>query len=273
MINSFKKEIIEPVGLLDSGVGGLSVLAQLYKLMPYKNYIFFGDTKNLPYGTKTPEEIYQFTKEILDFFITKNVKNVVIACNTTSAVAYDKLKNNFEGRLNIYPLIQHAAKYALENLKNNDTIAILATKATVNSKKYTHEIQKLNPSINVIEIDCSGFVEIVENRLYNKKESLELIKSKLDIAKKAGAKEIILGCTHYPYLVDIFKKFYDVKYFNPAICISHIVKNEIKTPDYKDSKIDFYVSANPLEFKLSAKTFFDIKDEVKTIDFSKIYCA
>ena len=131
MINSFKKEIIEPVGLLDSGVGGLSVLAQLYKLMPYKNYIFFGDTKNLPYGTKTPEEIYQFTKEILDFFITKNVKNVVIACNTTSAVAYDKLKNNFEGRLNIYPLIQHAAKYALENLKNNDTIAILATKATV----------------------------------------------------------------------------------------------------------------------------------------------
>ena len=264
MINSNSQK--ESIGVLDSGVGGLSVLSQLYKLMPNKNYIFFGDTKNLPYGTKSSDEIYRFTKEILDFFITKNVKNVVIACNTTSAVAYDKLCQEFSEKLKIYPLIQHAAPNAIQNLKDNDTIAILATKATVNSHKYLNEIHKINPKINVIEIDCSGFVEIVENRLYEDSESFEFIKEKLEIAKQANAKKIILGCTHYPYLVEIFKKIYDVEYFNPAICISEIVKNEIKTPDYCDSKIEFCVSKSPQEFKLSAKTFFDIKDEVKIIE-------
>lgn len=269
MINTIQKNTIEPIGVLDSGVGGLSVLSKLYKLMPDKNYIFFGDTKNLPYGTKTPKQIFEYTKEILEFFIVKNVKNVVIACNTTSAVAYDELKNYFKDKLKIYPLIQYAAKYAVENLNNNDTIAVLATKATVNSKKYTSEIKKINPNINVIEIDCSGFVEIVENRLYEDIESVKFIESKLEIAKKYNAKRIILGCTHYPYLTNIFKKIYNTDYFDPAICVSNIVKAQIKTPDCNNSRIDFYVSKNPSEFKLSAKAFFDIKNEVKIIDFSK----
>lgn len=269
MINLSQKNLIEPIGVLDSGVGGLSVLAQLYKLMPDKNYIFFGDTKNLPYGTKTPEQIFEYTKEIFEFFISKNVKNVVIACNTTSAVAYEELNKRFMNKLKIYPLIQFAAKYAVQNLKNNDTIAVLATKATVNSKKYTQEIKKINPAVNVVEIDCTGFVEIVENRLYEDIESIKFIESKLKIADQYNAKRIILGCTHYPYLVNIFNKIYECEYFNPAICVANIVKQEIKTPDYKDSKIDFYVSKAPSEFKLSAKTFFDIKDEIKIIDFSK----
>ncbi len=260
---------IERIGLLDSGVGGLSVLSQLYKIMPDKNYIFFGDTKNLPYGTKTGKEIFKFTKEILEFFIAKNVKNAIIACNTTSAVAYDELREYFKNRIKIFPLIQLCAPCAVDNLKENDTIAVLATKATVNSGKYRSEIHKINNKINVLELDCTGFVEIVENRLYKEESSIELIKSKLEIAKKHNAKKIILGCTHYPYLESIFRKIYDVEYFNPAVEIAKIVKNEIKTPDSKHAGIDFCVSGAPLEFKLSAKMFFDIKSDIEVVDLSK----
>ena len=116
--------INEYIGVLDSGVGGLSILSELYKVMPDKNYIYVGDTKNIPYGTKTPFEVYSYTKDILNYFLKNNVKNVVIACNTTSAVAYDELKKEFENKLKIFPLIQSIASYAVEGLKDNDTIAL-----------------------------------------------------------------------------------------------------------------------------------------------------
>ncbi len=253
----------EYIGVLDSGVGGLSVLSELHKLMPNQDYIYFGDTKNIPYGTKSQEEIYTFTKNILNFFMTKNVKNVVFACNTTSAVAYEQLKKDFENKLKIFPLIQTVAKSIQEDLSDGDTVAILATRATINSNKYTEEIKKYNKNLNIIGIDCTGFVEIVENRLYEDKNSLELIKSKLALAK--DSKRIVLGCTHYPYLVDIFKTILNKDYFNPAICLSKIVKESINQTK-KEGSVEFYVSKNPDNFKQSGKMFFDIKNEVKLAD-------
>ena len=254
------------IGLLDSGVGGLSVLSELRIVMPNKHYVFFGDTKNVPYGTKTPKEIFNYTKNILEFFISKEIKTAVFACNTTSAVAYDELKNHFQDKIKIYPLIQSVAKSATENLKDNDTIAVLATKATINSKKYNEEIKKYNPNLNVVGIDCTGFVEIVENRLYDNPNSIELIKEKLEIARKNSAKRIILGCTHYPYLESIFKNILNVEYFNPAKTIAQIVKNDTKDNLSNESTFEFYVSKNPDDFIKSAKMFFDIK-EAKLIEF------
>lgn len=248
----------EYIGLLDSGVGGLSVLRRLVDIMPDRNYIFFGDTKNVPYGTKTPQEIFSYTKEILEFFIKQNVKNVVFACNTTSAVAYDKLKENFSSKLNIFPLIQTVAKSAILNLKDNDTIAICATKATINSHKYREEIQKINPKINVLELDCTGFVEIVENRLYNDVSSINLIKEKLEIVRKANSKRVVLGCTHYPYLEPIFKKILDVEYFDPAISLAKAVKANIGNSAI-GSERRFFVSKNPENFIKSAKMFYEVE--------------
>ena len=246
------------IGLLDSGVGGLSVLRALYNVASENNYIFFGDTKNIPYGTKSHDEILGYTTNILNFFVSKNVKYVAIACNTTSALAYEELKEKFKDKLKIFPLIQSVAKPALKGLKDNDTIAVLATRATVNSNKYEEVLKKENPNINVSSIDCTGFVEIVEQRLYNKKESIELIKSKIDIAKKSNAKRVILGCTHYPYLVDIFKKLYNVDYFDPALHLADIVKENIDNST-KGKKMEFYVSKDPEEFISSAKMFFNVE--------------
>lgn len=251
---------INTIGLLDSGVGGLSVLSELYKLMPDKNYVFFGDTKNVPYGTKSSNEIFELTKNILNFFIKKEINTVVFACNTTSAVAYDELKNYFKDKIKIYPLIQSVAPDSIKGLKDGDTIAVLATKATINSKKYESEIKKYNPTLNVVGIDCTGFVEIVENRLYNEPSSIELIKSKLEIARSTNTKRIILGCTHYPYLVNIFKNILNIEYFNPAQSIAQLVQKEIGSKTNSTGDLKFYVSKNPSEFILSAKTFFDVKN-------------
>ncbi len=254
------------IGVLDSGVGGLSVLSELINVMPKGNFLYFGDTKNMPYGTKTPDEIYSYTKNILNFFVKKNVTNVVFACNTTSAVAYDRLNEEFKDVVKIFPLIQTVIKSAINDLKDNDTIAVFATRATVNSKKYEMEIEKYNSKVNVLGIDCSGFVEIVEKRLYQDEKSLELIKSKMDIIKQSGARRVVLGCTHYPYLLNIFKKFNsDIEYFNPAGCLSRIVKeNANLSNDFYNGKgeVKFYVSKSPEEFRKSAEPFFNIGDEI-----------
>lgn len=245
------------IGVLDSGVGGLSVLKELKNVMPHKNYIYFADTLNMPYGTKSPDEIYFFTKKILNFFMEKGVKEVVFACNTTSATAYDRLNVEFSNKLNIFPLIQKVAKYACLGLNDNDKIAILATKATVNSNKYEIEIKKYNPNVKIINVDCTGFVEIVENRLYDDKSSIELIKEKLSLIK--GSRRAILGCTHYPYLINIFKKIYDIEYFNPANCLAQVVKDSMQN-DFGNGEIEFYVSKSPDDFILSGKMFFDVKE-------------
>ncbi len=261
----------EYIGLLDSGVGGLSVLSKVVDLMPSANYIFFGDTKNIPYGTKTPDEIFNFTKDILYYFLENNVKNVVIACNTTSAVAYSRLREEFSGKLKIFPLIQSAAPSIAQGLNDYDTVAVLATRATINSREYQKQINKINPKINVLGIDCTGFVEIVENRLYEDPASIRLIKSKLEIAKSHNAKKVVMGCTHYPYLEEIFKTIFDVEYFNPAVSISKKVKNEVNLDNCKDSKLRFVVSKNPEEFIKSAKMFFEVK-EAQLVDLSYSYC-
>ncbi len=256
----------EYIGVLDSGVGGLSVLSELRGQMNSANFIYFGDTKNMPYGTKTSNEIFEYTKNILNFFLEKNVKNVVFACNTTSAVAYDKLKIEFNNKLNIFPLIQSVAKSAIEGLNDDDCIAIMATKATINSKKYEEEIAKYNNKIKVVGIDCTGFVEIVENRLYQEKSSLDLICDKLKIAKEHNAKRIVLGCTHYPYLLNILENNLAVEYFNPAKALAKKVENSIDLAKCNNGEMEFFVSKNPNEFKLSAKTFFDIQKDVQCIN-------
>lgn len=247
------------IGVLDSGVGGLSVLSQMNVMMPEFNYIYFGDTKNMPYGTKTSEQLYEYTKKILEFFCEENVSTVVFACNTTSATVYDKLSVEYQNKLKIYPVIQNAIVSSLQGLKDNDTIGILATNATIKSDKYKIEIQKQNNKINVVNVDCTGFVEIVEDRLYNDPKSIDLIKSKLEILKKANAKRAILGCTHYPYLIDIFKKYLDIDYFNPAYALAEKIKEDLKTTKNQKGSIRFCTSKSPKDFILSAKTFFDVK--------------
>lgn len=245
----------ELIGIFDSGVGGLSILKELIPLGG--QYIYFGDTKNLPYGNKTKEEIINFTRNIIKFFISKGASRVVMACNTSSALAYETLENEFGDKIKIHPLIQTVAPYIA---KQGNIIGIMSTVGTANSKTYSKEIIKANKNAKVYELGCEGFVDIVEKRLYDKKESIGYVKKHLDILLDKGCEKIVLGCTHYPYLLNILTKFAPGDIFiDPAIYMKNIFKNNLYNTN---AFVEYYVSADPEEFRKSAKLFTDIKDNI-----------
>lgn len=259
-----------PIGVFDSGVGGLSVFSELIKLLPNENYIYFGDTKNMPYGNKSKEELISIATRIFDFFESKNTKAVVMACNTTSAIVYDILKEKYNFK--IYPITQTASKYIAD--KNYSNVGVFATNATINSHAYQKSINSYNSKINVFETACPTWAYIVENKLQNKPENIAEIKKTLDKMRKNNPEKIILGCTHYPYLIEILSTFTDKNIFvDPAKCFAQHIAEDIKYSNLenktKDYEPKFYVSSNPEQFSISSELFFKVA-KPQLIDISSI---
>ncbi len=254
-----------PVGFFDSGVGGLSVYSKFKKILPLENTLYFGDLYHLPYGNKTQQELVSYARSILDFYKEKQVKAVVIACNTSSAQAYDIIKNEYDFR--IYPIIQSCAKVIA--LQNIEKLGVFATQATVNSGVYTKELKKYNPAIQVKEIACPNWVNIVESGAYKNSSALVDIKKHLDEMLEFKPNKIILGCTHYPYLIPLLEKFAAQEIFiDPAEIFVEYIKNDMKTlgmlnlGDRKPYE-EIYVSANPESFVEHAKIFYEITQQPK----------
>lgn len=249
-----------PIGVMDSGVGGLTVLKQLLKLCPNEDYIYFGDTKNLPYGSKSKTELIKIVKDIFEFFEEKKVKAVVLACNTTSATAYDELKDKYSFK--IYPLIQSVVQ-CLAMDKELIRIGVMATQATVDSKTYTKEFHKYNSQINIIEKACPLWVPIVEKNLTDYDEKSVMLNYLKDVIE-FNPQKIILGCTHYPYLLDVISKYAQEKLFiNPAPLFANFIKEDLKNNNLLCEKekgsVEYYASANPDNFKKNAKIFLEIE--------------
>ena len=220
-----KSQYTLPIGFFDSGVGGLSVLAQFKKILPKENIIYFGDTIHLPYGSKTKEELIEYAKNILNFMSKKEVKAVVIACNTSSAQAYDTIKNLFS--FPIYPIIQTCAK-SVANLGIN-RIGVFATEATVKSRKYTEELKRCNPDIKVKEIASKNWVSIVEKNSENIETDIKNIKTELEEMLSFKPDKIILGCTHYPFLMNEFVKYAPKDLFiDPSVIFADVIKQDLE---------------------------------------------
>lgn len=248
-----------PIGIFDSGVGGLTVFDKLIKSLPEENYIYFGDTKNLPYGSKTKDELIQIAKSIFDFFAEQNTKAVVMACNTTSATTYSTLKNDYD--FEIYPIIQLASKQIAK--QNINRLGILATKATINSHAYKTEINKHNPNIQIFEQSCPEWVQIVESNSLGQKDNIDLIKKYLDAILKENVDKIVLGCTHYPYLKSVLQQYADYEMFiDPSeYFVDYISKDLISkrlTTNKKSFEPQFLVSSNPEKFKEASALFYKL---------------
>jgi len=248
-----------PIGVFDSGLGGLSVFSRLIRLMPQESFIYFGDTVNLPYGSKSKEELIEISIRIFDFFKSKKVKAVVMACNTTSALVYDyvKTKYNFE----IYPVIQSVSKYIAE--KNYSRIGVFATEAAVKSHAYKTGIQKYNAETEVFETACPLWVSIVENSLLNEKNSIENIKTILSSMLKNRVEKIVLGCTHYPYLMGVLSKYAPENMFiDPAVYFSQSVKTDLEQKNLLNagagSEPLFYTSAASENFEAASSLFYKV---------------
>lgn len=258
-----------PIGFFDSGVGGLTVLKRLKDILPNENIIFFGDSAHIPYGEKTKEQLLKYSSDILELFYKKGCKAVVMACNTTSSLIYDDIKDLYDFRL--YPVVQSVAKMLSE--LNVNRLGIFATKATINSMAYPNEIHKYNPDIKVFGQCCQNWVNIVENNLTDNPESIYCIAEDLNLMLKNNPDKIVLGCTHYPYLLPILSKFAPSDIFiDPSISFAKYIKADLSDANLLNNSAntpteEFYVSSNPEQFKKSAKMFYNLEHAPILVNF------
>ena len=176
----------------------------------------------MPYGEKTEAQLIEFADKIFKFFEEKKAKAVVMACNTTSAVTYEKLKNNYNFK--IYPIIQSVCS-TIARLDKVHKLGIIGTPATINSHAYLKEIKKYNPDIKVFELAAPDWVRIVEEHRINQPQSILQVSKILDVMQEFSPDKIILACTHYPYLTDILKRFLpEDKFIDPSIYFAENIK-------------------------------------------------
>lgn len=196
-----KKDL--PIGFLDSGVGGLSVMKEAIKIMPNENYIYFGDSKNAPYGVKPTKEIRDLTFNVVEFLIEKGIKGLVVACNTATSAAVSELRRLYPDM----PLvgIEPAIKPAVE-LNKKGKILIMATPMTIKQEKFNLLLNKYKEKAEIVPIPCAGLMEFIEDGILSGEELEEYLIEKLNVYKKDEISSIVLGCTHYPFVKETIAK-------------------------------------------------------------------
>ncbi len=248
------------IGIFDSGVGGLTVVKEIIKMHPEYNIIYFGDTARLPYGPKSPDTILRYAREIICYLQSHNVSSIVIACNTATAFALEKLQK--EVSCPLIGVVSPGAKKAAAS-SSNGRIGVLATKGTVASDIYKKEIQSHRPEATVFQVACPLFVPLIEEGLTEHPATQMIIKEYLDSLKKEKPDTILLGCTHYPLLMEHLQKFFgpETHIINSAETCAMELK---KFPDKKNTimtkpKYTFYVSDSPEDFLKSSRRFLGIE--------------
>lgn len=228
----------KPIGIFDSGFGGITILRELLKLMPNENYIYLGDNKNIPYGDKSKKEIAKLSSKMADFLIKKNCKILIIGCNTISASAYEILKEKYN--IPIMEVISNACENVGDNYGN---ISIMATKFTVKSKIYLKKIKEYNKDIKITQIACQYLCPMIENGWQNYENRFEILKNyikKID----SNSNALLLACTHYPLIIKDIKKVLKENKNNikniiePSRKTALSVKKYLKKNDILNNNID-----------------------------------
>lgn len=248
-----------PIGVFDSGVGGLTVAKEIKRLLPHENIIYFGDTKHLPYGDKSKETITKFTTKITKFLVKQNCKAVVVACNTATSNSIEEIRAAAKDTLVIDVISPVAKKVAYEL---HQKIGVIATKATVNSHAYQKYIRKYNRHLKVIELATPLLVPIIEEGFRNTPVSRNAIESYLSYKKFEDIDTIILGCTHYPLIEKEVNSVFQgrVKVVDsPLIVVNQLIhemeKNNLMG-NTAEPEYHFYLSDYTENFAKLAKHFF-----------------
>ncbi|MBP3475982.1 MAG: glutamate racemase [Lachnospiraceae bacterium] len=204
-----------PIGVFDSGVGGLTVAREIMRQLPNERIVYFGDTARVPYGNKSKETVTKFSRQIVRFLQTQQVKAIVVACNTASAYALDELEKEVD--IPIIGVVKPGAKAAIDATKNGK-IGVVATEATINSGIYNRYIQENDPNAQVLGKACPLFVPLVEEGLWEDPVTDEIARRYLTELIDVGIDTLILGCTHYPMIRSTVGKIMgdQVTLVNPA---------------------------------------------------------
>ncbi|WP_136667482.1 glutamate racemase [Flavobacterium sp. H122] len=190
-----------PIGLFDSGIGGTSIWKEVHALLPHENTVYLADSKNAPYGKKTKQEIVDLCFKNVDFLLAQNCKLIVVACNTATTNAIKEMREKYDVPfIGIEPAIKPAA-----NKTETQTIGILATKGTLNSELFNRQVENYS-NVRIMEQVGYGLVELIENGKIETEEMRNLLKLYLRPMVEAGMDYLVLGCSHYPYLIPEIKK-------------------------------------------------------------------
>lgn len=254
------------IGLFDSGVGGLTVLREMYRQMPTESLLYFADSARLPYGTRSPEEILQFVREILNWMCGQDVKMIIMACNTSSALALETVRKEYD--IPILGVILSGAKAAV---KQGKRIGVISTPATAKSHAYRQAIQEINPETEVWEIPCPEFVHLIEqNQLYTD-YTHQVAQQYLKPLLENNIDTLIYGCTHYRHLEKTICSLLpaSVKVIDPAKHIVVAAKKELSLLGLSNDRFPFpthfYVSGSPQHFASLSQQWLGYYPQVKQI--------
>jgi glutamate racemase len=260
----------QPIGIFDSGVGGLTVAHAIKQLLPGESLIYFGDTAHLPYGDKSAESIKFYSRRITEFLLEHNSKVVLVACNSASASAFDSLKKEFRGRTILIDVIDPVVEYL--GTRNFNKIGVIGTKRTISSGTYDQKLKEKSPETTVISMATPLLVPMIEEGFIFDDVSNAIIRTYLSNEALDGIEALILGCTHYPLIKNQISKFFNfnIEVVDSSRIVSVILRDTLEKNNLLNDtgkiKDQFFISDYTPYFEKIAKMFFEGEINLKKAD-------
>lgn len=260
-----------PIGIFDSGIGGLTVASAIRNVLPHESIVYFGDTAHMPYGEKDQEDIQEYAVSITSYLLQeKHCKAIVIACNTASAAAYETLRDKYKGVVPIINVIDPMIEAVIQDDEVNK-VGIIATRTTIRSGVYQSKFARRKPSLHYSALATPLLATMIEEGFYNNNVSTAVLNNYLSNPILSGIDGLVLGCTHYPLIKDEIMKYYDgkIKIFDSAQVVAHklkqIMQKENLLAETKSQEDHFLVSESSESFEESARIFFSQKIKLQTV--------
>ena len=251
----------KPIGIFDSGIGGLTVAKAIKNTLPNEQIIYFGDTKHLPYGDKSKGTLVSYSLQIVDFLISQGVKAIVIACNSASAMAFEEVRDY--SSVPVYNVIDPIVDYVESHREISNNVGLIATKATVNSKVYSSKIENCCVGVKTSALATPLLVPMIEEGFHNDKISSTIISNYLGDKTLKGIDTLILGCTHYPLIENEIDNYYNgkVNILNSANIVAWkikdlLTKSGLLNKERCEGEDHFYVSDYTPSFEKTANIIF-----------------
>lgn len=264
----------QPIGVFDSGVGGLTVAHAIKQLLPHESLIYFGDTAHLPYGDKSAEAIRSYSRRITEFLLEHNSKVVLIACNSASASAFDSLREEFSGKTLIIDVIDPVVEYL--SSRNFRKIGVIGTKRTISSGTYDKKLKEKSPETNVISMATPLLVPMIEEGFIYDDISNAILRAYLTNESLAGIQALVLGCTHYPIIRNQIRKIFNfnVEVIDSARIVATILRDTLEKNHLLNESANyvtdrFFISDYTSYFEKIAGMFFEGEINLKKAD---IWC-
>lgn len=247
----------KPIGIFDSGVGGLTVLKEIVKELPREHTVYLGDTARVPYGTRSPETVIKYSIENARFLMSRGIKILVVACNTSSSVSLESLSRNFN--VPVVGVVEPGARAAV-SMSRTGKIAVIGTETTIQSGAYRHAITSLDASAEVIGIACPLFVPLVEEGWLTGDVVTLTARKYLSGIKGSGVDTLVLGCTHYPMIKEIISETVKIPLIDSAVETAREVRSILSDrgmlrENRENPEQEFYVTDSPEKFVKTGERF------------------